>query len=52
LNALPLNSSCGNDDRYKWHKDDFVVNLAGCEEVQIDCEKRFNEVIDRLNNNF
>ncbi|CAB4413192.1 unnamed protein product [Rhizophagus irregularis] len=47
LNSLPLNSSCGNDYRYKWHKGDFVANLAGCE-VQKDCENRFKEVMDRL----
>ncbi|GBB95414.1 hypothetical protein RclHR1_02530009 [Rhizophagus clarus] len=40
LNALPLNSSCSNDHRYKWHNDDFVMSLAGCEELQKDCEKR------------
>ncbi|PKY48560.1 hypothetical protein RhiirA4_404540 [Rhizophagus irregularis] len=47
LNSLPLNSSCGNDYRYKWHKGDFVVNLAGCG-VQKDCENRIKEVMDRL----
>ncbi|RIA81909.1 Glycosyltransferase Family 34 protein [Glomus cerebriforme] len=52
LNALPLNRNCSNDDKYKWHKDDFVVNFAGCEEVQNICEKRFNEITKHLNRNF
>ena len=47
LNALPLNHNCDNDDEYLWHKDDFVVNFAGCEEVKKDCKERFNEILSR-----
>ncbi|CAG8446802.1 5459_t:CDS:2 [Funneliformis mosseae] len=47
LNALPFNHNCGNDEKYVWHKDDFVVNFTGCEEAKEDCEKRFEEILLR-----
>ncbi|CAI2174526.1 633_t:CDS:2 [Funneliformis geosporum] len=47
LNSLPFKHNCGNDEKYVWHKDDFVVNFTGCEEAKEDCEKRFEEILLR-----
>ncbi|CAG8556000.1 13785_t:CDS:2 [Acaulospora morrowiae] len=43
LNALPLAHDCGKDERYLWHKDDFVFNLSGCN-TNAECEKVIREI--------